>query len=247
MLESIVLADFCQRQGYDPVVLHGISMGGHMASLGATVLPRPVGVVPALIWTTASLTFTKGVIADAIPWDLLQKQFASTAEYGGEILKGVRSEDNRFNPEMNFNWTHHSELELEQEPESLVPDAAEEYATAGKLASSIGLNFRTNSTAVDENLRRKTILFMRGIMDECTHLKNFDLPVDPELALVILAEKDAYMPREGVSSIPDIWKGSKLKYIKNRGHVSSYLFCQKVFRQAIYDVVDRYKEKYPDK
>ena len=47
---------------YSKIVLHGISMGGNMAALSATVMPRPVGVVPCLAWTSASLTFTEGVL-----------------------------------------------------------------------------------------------------------------------------------------------------------------------------------------
>jgi hypothetical protein len=35
-------------------------MGGHMASLGATVWPKPIALVPCLSWTSASVTFTKG-------------------------------------------------------------------------------------------------------------------------------------------------------------------------------------------
>jgi hypothetical protein len=34
ILETLVLFHWCRRQGYWPVILHGISMGGHMASLG---------------------------------------------------------------------------------------------------------------------------------------------------------------------------------------------------------------------
>ena len=58
MLESIVMADFCEKCGYDPVVLHGISMGGNMAALSATVMPRPVGVVPCLAWTRGAIRCT---------------------------------------------------------------------------------------------------------------------------------------------------------------------------------------------
>ena len=63
-------------------MLHGISMGGNMAALSATVMPRPVGVVPCLAWTSASLTFTEGVLADAIPWDLLSRQLVARTEFG---------------------------------------------------------------------------------------------------------------------------------------------------------------------
>ena len=87
---------------------------------------------------------------------------------------------------------------------------------------------------------------MRGIMDECTHLRNFSVPVDPELAIVVLAEKDGYQLRKGVSSIPDIWPGSELRYIGNRGHVTSYLTKQDVFREAIYEVIEKIGEKYSE-
>ncbi len=85
---------------------------------------------------------------------------------------------------------------------------------------------------------------MRGIMDECTHLKNFDVPLDPSLIFIVVAENDAYQPREGISALPDIWPGANVSYIKGKGHVSSYLFKQNVFRQAIYDCIDKYVDKY---
>ena len=86
---------------------------------------------------------------------------------------------------------------------------------------------------------------MRGIMDEFTHMKNYDVPVDPELIIIVAAEHDAYMPRDGITALPEIWPGSKLRFIENTGHVASYIFHQSVFRQAIYDAVDLYRHKYP--
>ena len=62
MLESLVLFNWAEREGFWPLVAHGISMGGHMASLGATVWPKPIALVPCLSWTSASVTFTKGVL-----------------------------------------------------------------------------------------------------------------------------------------------------------------------------------------
>ena len=85
--ETIVLLKWCERLGYGPFVLSGLSMGGHvstrfqdrsqvrdptgqmylqnavlflqMACLGATVWPKPIALVPCLSWTTASSTFTR--------------------------------------------------------------------------------------------------------------------------------------------------------------------------------------------
>ncbi len=134
MLESIVLSALCEREGLGPVVMHGISMGGHMASLAATVAPRPVCCVPCLIWTSASLTFTEGVIAEAIPWEVLQAQFATTSEYGNEIFRVVKCEENGFQPEMNMTYRYGQWKEA-------LSDSKEqrEYPSGGKLASSVGI------------------------------------------------------------------------------------------------------------
>nr|CAD7263371.1 unnamed protein product [Timema shepardi] len=70
--------------------------------------------------------------------------------------------------------------------------------------------------------------FMRGIMDECTHLRNFDIPVDTSLIIAVCARKDAYVPREGCMSLTDIWPGAEVRYV-NAGHVSAYLLYQHTF------------------
>lgn len=59
VLESLVLFHWCERQGYGPLAVSGISMGGHMASLAATAWPKPLAVVPCLSWSTASSVFTQ--------------------------------------------------------------------------------------------------------------------------------------------------------------------------------------------
>jgi hypothetical protein len=62
---------------------------------------------------------------------------------------------------------------------------------------------------------RETLQFMRGMMDECTHLKNFSVPYDTSLIIAVCAKDDAYVPREGCSSLEDIWPGAE---------VSSHIF-----------------------
>ena len=36
----------------------------------------------------------------------------------------------------------------------------------------------------------EALQFMRGVMDECTHLANFSIPVDPSLAIIVAAQND---------------------------------------------------------
>ena len=85
--------------------------------------------------------------------------------------------------------------------------------------------------------------FMRGLMDECTHLGNYSTPVDTDLVELVLAEYDAYQPRRGVMPLHQLWPGSRTRTIEE-GHIRSYLLYQHIFRTAIYDTVDRMVTKY---
>lgn len=76
---------------------------------------------------------------------------------------------------------------------------------------------------------REALQFMRGMMDECTHLKNFTVPYDTSLITAVCAKDDAYVPREGCSRLEDIWPGAEVKYI-DAGHVSAYVLYQKLIR-----------------
>ncbi|XP_032148218.1 protein ABHD18 isoform X5 [Sapajus apella] len=93
------------------------------------------------------------------------------------------------------------------------------------------------------NLRKEPLIFMKGVMDECTHVANFSVPVDPSLIIVVQAKEDAYIPRTGVRSLQEIWPGCEIRYLEG-GHISAYLFKQGLFRQAIYDAFERFLHKY---
>ncbi|XP_017750967.1 PREDICTED: protein ABHD18 isoform X4 [Rhinopithecus bieti] len=79
------------------------------------------------------------------------------------------------------------------------------------------------------NLRKESLIFMKGVMDECTHVANFSVPVDPSLIIVVQAKEDAYIPRTGVRSLQEIWPGCEIRYLEG-GHISAYLFKQGLFR-----------------
>uniref|UniRef100_A0A8I3WMG8 Abhydrolase domain containing 18 n=1 Tax=Callithrix jacchus TaxID=9483 RepID=A0A8I3WMG8_CALJA len=93
------------------------------------------------------------------------------------------------------------------------------------------------------SLRKESLIFMKGVMDECTHVANFSVPVDPSLIIVVQAKEDAYIPRTGVRSLQEIWPGCEIRYLEG-GHISAYLFKQGLFRQAIYDAFERFLHKY---
>jgi hypothetical protein len=90
---------------------------------------------------------------------------------------------------------------------------------------------------------KESLQFMRGMMDECTHLKNFSVPVDTDLIIAVCAKDDAYIPRDGCSSLEDIWPGAEVRYL-DAGHVSAYVLHQKLFRSSIIEAFERSKAKW---
>lgn len=83
--------------------------------------------------------------------------------------------------------------------------------------SSIDEMTKIKTDPIDINVtkwwEREALQFMRGMMDECTHLKNFSVPYDTSLITAVCAKDDAYVPRDGCSSLEDIWPGAHVEYI----------------------------------
>ncbi|XP_053284466.1 protein ABHD18 isoform X2 [Pleuronectes platessa] len=104
---------------------------------------------------------------------------------------------------------------------------------------------RNSAKCFRPSLHRESISFMKGVMDECTHMANFSVPVDTGLIIGVQAKEDAYIPRTGVLSLQEIWPGCEVRYL-NGGHISAYLFKQNAFRQAIYDAFNKFSLKYPN-
>lgn len=53
------------------------------AALAGASYNQPVSIIPCLSWTTASKSFTEGVISSAVCWDVLESQFSS---YGDDCM-----------------------------------------------------------------------------------------------------------------------------------------------------------------
>ncbi|ESN99146.1 hypothetical protein HELRODRAFT_67498 [Helobdella robusta] len=287
VLESLVLLHWCTKQGYGPLGLTGISMGGHMASLAATNWHKPIVLVPCLSWSTASVVFTEGVMSGALPWKLLKEQFSKEISlYGNELSQLIQS------PEKNMAFRLGSEFvknypesvknleslrnEFLSKDESDVSDFKNNNPPSSSLSSILHLksftdvlnlsaifNFTSPTTTLSAAIKNhssdakpaykppvrpfgdeQTLDFMRGVMDECTHLGNFSVPVDTNLVIIVVARADAYYPQSTVLGLNELWPGSEIRYI-DAGHISAYLLKQGVFRFAISDGFERYNEKYP--
>ncbi|XP_040274369.1 protein ABHD18 isoform X2 [Bufo bufo] len=272
VLESAALLHWLEREGYGPLGMTGISMGGHMASLAATNWPKPIPLIPCLSWSTASAVFTTGVLSRAVNWKELEKQYCTQSVYEEEIMHlleycGTDSfkmgqDFVKNSPNSVDSLTHLKlaasifRLNRTQKPLSAEPIQAstnnelmfqsDPKGTYIGQAVNGGLNthLKREQAKRSEALQKESLLFMKGVMDECTHVANFSVPVDPTLITVVQAKEDAYVPRVGVRSLQEIWPGCEVRYIEG-GHVSAYLFKQGLFRQAIYDAFNRFLQKYP--
>ncbi|XP_011298842.1 uncharacterized protein C4orf29 homolog [Fopius arisanus] len=279
MMECIVLLNWCEQQGFGPMGLTGLSMGGHMASLAATNWPKPIPLIPCLSWSTASPVFTKGVMAESINWSLLQSQYFSDAMYQNDLAKMVKivDQDDAFLAGQHFAQHFPASIARIRELKSdksndngkdimnrtkfdvtEQSDAAEKAAARMFPLSLISSRFEPSDPQALKDVcmlpgdkdsqdpsrrEHEALQFMRGIMDECTHLRNFEVPVDTNLIIAVCAKDDAYVPRDNCMSLEKIWPGAEIRYI-DAGHVSAYLLHQKVFRSTIAEAFDRYTKKY---
>lgn len=283
IMESIVMLNWCEKQGFGPLGLTGLSMGGHMASLAATNWPKPIPLVPCLSWSTASPVFTEGVMSESINWTLLQSQYFSDTMYQNDLSKlmNVVDQNDAFFAGKHFAQHYpasisqiHDRNQIHSETISDCTeninmyqnnlDITEQLTAEESAARSFPMNLLTSQLNTDEpedkkvkcmahslkaiqsdSKRRKqeALQFMSGIMDTCTHLKNFEVPVDTNLIIAICAKDDAYIPRDNCTSLEKIWPGVEIRYI-DAGHVGAYLLHQKLFRATIAEAFDRYSTKY---
>ncbi|XP_046748361.1 protein ABHD18 isoform X4 [Diprion similis] len=256
IMESIVLLNWCEQQGFGPLGLTGLSMGGHMASLAATNWPKPIPLVPCLSWSTASPVFTEGVMSASINWHLLESQYFADEVYQNDLAKMVKvvTQDDAFLAGQHFakhypesmNRMDKLKKEATDSDRVVTADSKTEQKMSGDKLSR-GAHSLTDVQNNKNNSKwreREALQFMRGVMDECTHLKNFEVPVDTELIIAVCARDDAYVPREGCMGLEQIWPGAEIRFI-DAGHVSAYLLHQKLFRSTIVEAFTRYTKKYP--
>jgi len=233
ILESIALLNWCQKMGFGPIGITGVSMGGHNASLAGSSWDKPVSLVPCLSWTTGSCVFTSGVMSESIPWDVLENHYSSFDQScRDELVQMIES------PEDNYMFNAGKQFVKDFEIDTSSTSArGAGFLQLSSLSPFSYFNFGTKKAKLD------ILNFMRGIMDECTHLGNFSKPVDPELAIIVSALRDGYVPQDGIIPLTQVWPGSTRRVL-NCGHVQAILFNSDSFRTAIADSLELNARKY---
>lgn len=123
------------------------------AALAGTSYNQPVSIIPCLSWTTASKSFTEGVISGAVCWDVLESQFST---YGEECMKELAQMIQ--SPEFDNNELFRAGRQFAKEyPSGMqILDSGATKATASPSSSATsGTTAKTRADAIN---------FMRGIM-----------------------------------------------------------------------------------
>nr|CAG4651089.1 EOG090X08BF [Simocephalus serrulatus] len=271
ILESLVLFHWCERNGLGPLGVTGVSMGGHMASLAASSWPKPVVLVPCLSWSTASGVFTRGVMSGAIDWSLLETQYFANQIYNeilDMVLHSPPSGESAFDAGKQFaqNYARGMNQPLKVMVKSTDPSNLQRLTTAVEETFKLsGLSSVAQSLALPQTWKRlgsvlkipnekvdglekvqarqQAMEFMRGIMDEFTHIANYSRPVDSSCIVIVTASDDAYVPREGCTDLSQLWPGSEIRYVPT-GHVAAYVLHHQIFRKAVKDAFDKLIAKH---
>ncbi|KAH7954935.1 hypothetical protein HPB49_023028 [Dermacentor silvarum] len=107
-------------------------------------------------------------MSGAIPWELLQSQYFSDHVFREEIEQLIHT------PEQNAAFKAGQKF-------------ARDFSHSMESYNDVSLALQSSPDVRPA----EALNFMRGIMDECTHLENFSRPVDPSLAVCVTATRDA--------------------------------------------------------
>lgn len=171
-------------------------------------------------------------MSSSIPWNLLDQQYASDKRFDSfkddlfflnkNLTKHCKieshvldSDNNKFERLQNFNTSLNATIQ-----------APTNYWTS-TITSSFDANHEIEIR--NEMPYKDSIEFMVLLLDDVAHLLNYDMPLDTTLVNVLSANNDAYLLRDGVNHIGDVWPGAQIKYL-DRGHVSAFLLDQSLYR-----------------
>lgn len=183
-------------------------------------------------------------MSQSINWDMLETQYYSDGKYSERLSKMVTVIDDAFTAGQvfirNFN---ESLIELKKDikytkqlQQKLLENNIKSWEHDNYSITRLMKLILPKSKSIDKIdvtrinwWEREALQFMRGMMDECTHLKNFSVPKETSLIIAVCAKDDAYVPRDGCTSLEEIWPGVEIRYL-DAGHVSAYVLHQKLFR-----------------
>ncbi|XP_028134510.1 protein ABHD18 isoform X3 [Diabrotica virgifera virgifera] len=257
IFECIVLLNWCEERGFGPLGVTGISMGGHGVMSESIDWEMLQDQYKSNDLLCNSLSKQCKIVDNPFLCDLSQNLpgniFIRSVEKKLADIKDLDIPIHLFddsNIHMS-NITPHQLIHVLNDCRDLTHRMSHtvKKLLAEKEFDSFNLlnppkRPKLNKKVMEIKMKNKEALwFMRGMMDECTHLRNFSVPYDTSLVISICATADGYVPRNGVSRLEDIWPGATVKYV-NCGHVGAYVLHRKLFRDSIVTAFEHAKKKF---
>ena len=87
LLEGLCVLRWLDEQGFGPLGVSGVSMGGQMAVTIGSVAPMPLAISPCIASHSATPVFTEGMLSRGCDWEAL------SAEVGGAQIARSRLRD----------------------------------------------------------------------------------------------------------------------------------------------------------
>lgn len=208
--------------------------------------PQDIEYINLLTEQTIKEALLKSKVADLN--DVTNKQINSTKDYVIEKIPTTVMNDETITP------NNPVKEPLKSIENSVKNDKKpEKHWNISEFTSDLLVNLpfvgRSSVKKIDINKihwrDREALQFMRGIMDECTHLSNFSVPYDTSLIIAVCAKHDAYVPRDDVGTLEEIWPGAEVRYV-DTGHISAYILHQSLFRSCIKEAFERSKKRWKD-
>eukprot|EP00911_Craspedida_sp_UC1_P000612 UC1_evm1s469 len=231
-MEAQALVHWGSARGWGPFGMHGISLGGVMACIGAGLVSKPVALAPCLVGTSSAHLFAHGALSDSVDWSALQRDLPAL-EAGlpdfAEAAAAAAASAAASAAEVGAGATH----------DAAAPILSSTTAAAAKLASS-------SSSSSQQQPIRDTLA---AVMEDFTNLGHYPRPAVGSSVVVVQADSDGYVT-PGVRDLDKLYYEKQCRallrlQIEREGHVTSYLRRHDAFRAAIAIGLQRMRNPEP--
>lgn len=163
----------------------------------------------------------QGLLSGAVCWNVLEEQLALSSD---KVRKNI------FDFAISHQEIMREKNNCTQKTTPQVWEGLEDSAMASNMWMTSSDNERQETSKCDRTLQHrvpaityswlntkatrescphhwKTVDTLRAVLDFSTHLYNYPVPLDTQLARFLVAKQDLYIPRHHISDVQSMWPG----------------------------------------
>eukprot|EP00210_Caulerpa_lentillifera_P003637 g3472.t1 len=238
--ESLALLYWAKGNGFGPLGVCGLSMGGVHSCMVASLYPGGLACTPLLTPRSAAVAFCQGALQHGISnWNELKKSIdqnnrdIQSTQLGVDrfaiLLNRMRSCSIKM-PQLSWMLSNY------HDDDDQLPELLSKYYSNSSLfyADDNNLDGTSVLTLMEALERHEARRRLQMVLELFTDITQFPIPRRPDAAVFVAARNDAYALPDSAKELHQYWKGSELRWVSG-GHVSSVLFHARAFCDAIRD------------